>query len=461
MQEVDILLRNMMIITVDSERRILDDGLIAIKGNRIVDVGKANKLEGKYKADTIIEGKGKLAIPGFIDAHIHTTMESLCRGFVPDDVPSPQSVFEWLIPMHNALKPEDEHLSALFAFIELIRTGTTSFCEAGTILHLEGVVKAMERIGIRGIVGRYTQDSVETPEKLYQSTDKALKNIRDAIEKYDGKANGRIKIWASLVGHTTASDELLIGAKQIADEYNVGINMHLAPVARDVEGYIKKTGKRPLQHFEHLGFLANNVVLVHMVHCNEEDIKLLKKYDVKIVHCPTAALRRAYGITRMGLFPEMIKEGVCVALGCDGACSSDYLDMGRVIYLAATLYKDSRMNVNMIPAEKALEMATIDGARTLRLDNDIGSIEIGKKADIAIFDCRSPEWIPMLNVMNNLVYAADGKSVDTVIIDGKIVMRNRKIMTIDEQQVYDEVQHAGEEFIKRSGLPLRSRWNIQ
>jgi 5-methylthioadenosine/S-adenosylhomocysteine deaminase len=195
-----------------------------------------------------------------------------------------------------------------------------------------------------------------------------------------------------------------------------------------------------------------------MIQLNDHEVDLLAKRDVKVVHCPTTALRLAYGATAAGKFPEMIKKGICVSLGCDGTNSSNLVDMGRAVYLVAGLFKDCRMDINMIPAETALEMGTINGARSMLQDNETGSIEAGKKADLVLFDRRRVEWTPLFNVINSYVYTADGKSVDTVFIDGKIVLEHGKMTSLDELEVYDKVQALGEELISRAKLKPTMKW---
>jgi cytosine/adenosine deaminase-related metal-dependent hydrolase len=458
---VDTLIFNGLIITMDSQRRIIKDGAIAIEGKRILDVGKSDDFRNKYKAEQVLDANGGVIIPGLVDAHVHVTGEALAKGFVPDNYAHNEWLVNWIIALNAAHSPEDEYISTLLSSIEMIKTGTTSFLEAGCLNSVGDVVRAIDNVGIKGILGRFTWDLPPGPPEYSQTTGQALSNIEQMVEKYNGSADGRVKTWASVVGHTTCSDELLIGAKKLADRYGVGINMHMSPVPDDAEGYLKSTGKRPVEHFEDIGILDKNLAMVHMVHLSDKEVNLLKKYDVKVVHCPATSLRLVYGITKYAKFPEMLQQGICVSLGCDGHNDSNYFDLLRVVYLVAGIYKDCRMDVNMIPAEQALEMATVNGARALMMEDEIGSIEKGKKADVVIFDTKRPEWVPMFNPVNSLVYSADGKSVDTVLIDGKVVLEKGKMKTLDEFEVYEKAQQAGSELIKRAGLPLETRWKTE
>jgi cytosine/adenosine deaminase-related metal-dependent hydrolase len=209
-----------------------------------------------------------------------------------------------------------------------------------------------------------------------------------------------------------------------------------------------------------LGVLGNNVVLVHMVHVDDNELRLVKEHGVHVVHCPTTALKVAYGVTQIGKFPEMLDAGINVCLGCDGSNAANYMDMLRATYLAAGLFKDARRDATMIPAETAFEMATLNGAKALLMQDEIGSLEAGKKADLVLFDRHRPEWVPLHNVANSLVYSADGKSVHTVLVDGRIVVAAGRMTLVDEEEVYQKAQKAGEAIIARTGLPRKMKWPV-
>ena len=455
--KIKYLITDGLIVTVDKERRIIEEGAIAIEGKTIRDVGKAEEMIKKYTPERIINARNKVILPGLIDSHMHLTNEGP-RGFVPDNIAAIPWLTGWIIPISNILKPEDEYYLAMNAVIEMVRTGTTTFFEAGTLKYLQSGADVVERTGIRGVIGRRTLDVARSKDSAVESTEQALKAIREMLEKFHGRANGRIQTWVSLAGTGTASDRLLVEAKEIADGAGVGLNMHQSMVSEEVEDYVQRVGKRPIEHFEDLGILDKNVRLVHMIDVNEKEIALLKKYDVKVIHCPTTALKLGYGATKIGKFPEMIQEGICVSLGCDGPNCSNHFDMGVAMYLVAGIYKDSRMDVNLIPAEMAIEMATINGARSMLMEDQIGSIEIGKKADLILLNTQYPGWVPLINVVNNIVYSAGFKNVDTSIVDGEIIMENGELKNIDEFQVYERVQSISEEITKRSGFPLIRRW---
>lgn len=455
--QADILIENGLIITVDADRRIIKDGAIAIVGDKIVAVGKTAQLRKEYQAKRVIDARDKLVAPGFVDCHVHVTQQ-MGKGFVPDDVAAVPWVFDWQLKIYPHMDKDDQYISALLAFTEMIKTGTTCFCEAFTA-HEPGILaRAMEETGIRGVIGRHTWDIPSEPKEVRSTTEQALAGLEQVISEYHGRGQGRINAWAHLIGIGTATDELLQGAKRLADKYKVGIAMHQSVTPDEVEDYAAKHGKRPIEHFQDIGILDKNLLLVHMLDISDKEVELLGANRVNIGHCPTSALRLAYGATKIGKFPEMMNAGANVCLGCDGANCSNHLDMGRCVYLAAGIFKDCRMDINQIPAEVALEMGTINGARALLLEEEIGSIQPGKKADLVLYDRLRPEWVPLLNPVRSLVYSADGKSVNAVIIDGHLVMEDGRLTRIDEQVLYREAQERAEKLIPRTGLKERSRW---
>jgi cytosine/adenosine deaminase-related metal-dependent hydrolase len=238
-------------------------------------------------------------------------------------------------------------------------------------------------------------------------------------------------------------------------------NMHFARSNEEVAASVERTGRRPVEQLAHLGVLDRNVVLVHMIHVNEREIGLLSESGTNVAHCPATALKLVYGMWKTGAFPEMLKAGVNVCLGSDASDCSNYQDIVRVMYLAAVLFKDYRLDANFMGAETAIEMATIRGARAVGLDKEIGSLEIGKKADLIVIDMKGADWLPRYNPIQNLVYSASGNSVETVLIDGRIVMENREIKTVDEEKILARVKKSSEGVLKRTGVsPFNTRWKV-
>ncbi|MFJ4681858.1 amidohydrolase family protein [Streptomyces sp. NPDC088789] len=454
----DTLIVNTLVVTVDDSRRVISDGAVAIRDDLIVAVGKTADVTARWHSDTVIDGRRFVVTPGLINTHVHITGEPLTRGFVPDDTPFLENVFEWLTPIHTHYTEEDEHISAQLAALEMLKSGTTTFLEAGTIRFIDPVVEALTEIGIRARVGPWAWDLVPEPAVLRMSTAQAIARLGDTMERYASVADGRVRAWPIIIGHTCCSDELWRAAKALSVEYGTGFSFHMSPAAMDPEGFLATHGQRPMVHLDKLGVLGRNVILTHAVHVDDEEVALLARTGTSVSHCPTTALKVSYGVTQIGKFPEMVAAGVNVAIGTDGNNASNYHDLMRATYLVAGLFKDARRDATVFPAEDAFAMATRGGARGLQAEHEIGSIETGKKADLVLHDTHRPEWRPLHNVANQLVWSADGRGVHTVFVDGRRVVDNYRCTTIDEDDLLRRAQTAGEGIVARSGLPDRAKW---
>ena len=450
-----ILIEHATVITVDAGRRILTDGSILIDGRDIVDVGPAASVRPARRPDRIINGRRRVVTPGFVDTHVHLT-EHLSRGLMLDDVPVPRYLPDWLLPLYSTVTPEEEQAAAQLACVEMIRTGTTTFCEAGTLFDVPAVADAVEQIGMRAILGRWTWDVEGQDGRMKQTTDEALGRTADVLAKVHGRAGGRIGAWPLLLGFGTCSPALMRGARDLAAAHGVGwgmMNLALHPRLRTRDTLT-------VERLEALELLGPETKLAHMLYVGDDDIARLALHRVKIAHCPTAALKHTKGLAAHGRFPEMVDAGVCVSLGGDSANGSNHFDMLRLMYLAATVFKDARLDVGVLPAERALEMATIKGAEALLLERQVGSIEPGKRADLVLFDADTPEWRPLLNPVNNLVYAASGASVRTVLIDGRVVLDEGRLTMLDERALYERVERLSREHIRRAKVPINSTWPV-
>ncbi|MFE2040537.1 amidohydrolase family protein [Streptomyces sp. NPDC059477] len=454
----DTLIVNTLVVTMDDSRRVISDGAVAIRDDLIVAVGKTADVTAEWHSDTVISGERFVVTPGLINTHVHITGEPLTRGFVPDDTPFLENVFEWLTPIHTHYTEEDEHISAQLAALEMLKSGTTAFLEAGTIRFIDPVVEALTEIGIRARVGPWAWDLVPEPETLRMSTAQAIARLKDTMGKYASVADGRIQAWPIIIGHTCCSDELWQAAKNLSIEYGSGFSFHMSPAAMDPEGFLASYGQRPMVHLDELGVLGDNVILTHAVHVDDDEVARLARTGTSVSHCPTTALKVSYGVTQIGKFPEMVAAGVNVAIGTDGNNASNYHDLMRATYLVAGLFKDARRDATIFPAEDAFAMATRNGARGLQAEHEIGSIETGKKADLVLHDTNRPEWRPLHNVANQLVWSADGRGVHTVFVDGRRVVDNYRCTTIDEDDLLRRAQTAGEGIVARSGLPNRAKW---
>jgi 5-methylthioadenosine/S-adenosylhomocysteine deaminase len=454
--DVDTLIRGATIITMDTERRIITDGAIALAGDRVAAIGKSADVEPVCTAAEIIDGRRFLITPGFVNGHVHLT-EALLKGFMPEALPFDESLFTWVMPLYEAHTPQEQQIGARLAALSMLRTGTTTFLDAGTTVALDEVIEAVDGTGLRGRFGRWAQDRAFGPDGSLEATDVALRAMETDLTRYPGGDGQRLAAWPMLVGHNTNTDELWQGAKAMADAHRAGISAHLSPAQDDSDWYLANTGRRPVEHLAQLGVLGPNVNLVHMVHVDAHEVALLAESNTNVTHCPSSALKGGYGSTAVGRFPEMAAAGINLLLGTDG---SDIADLMKPMNLMAGLFKDARRDASLFPASRVIEMATVNGARAMGMADSIGCLAVGMKADLVLHDTDRPEWRPLNNYVNQLVWSADGRGVHSVWIDGKRVVDNYTCTTIDEEKVLAEAQAAAGSIMGRSGLPYVYDWPV-
>ena len=459
-ERIDTLVKGWQVVTMNKTRDIVREGAVAVRDGLIVEVGKASELGERYEADQTLGGEKFVVTPGLVNSHIHITGEPLTRGYVPDDTPFEENVFQWLCPLYSVHTAEEERLSAQLAAVEMLKSGTTTFLEAGTIRFLDEVFDGLAEVGIRGRLGRWVWDLPPEPDVYKQNTDEAIGFLQYQLETLKSVADGRLGAWAILVGHTTCSDPLWRATRDLASEHGTGMSFHMSPAKSDPEGFVAEFGRRPMVHLGELGVLDDDVVVTHCVQVDDQELAVMAEAGVHVAHCPTTALKVSYGITQVGKMPEMVMSGINVAIGTDGNNASNYSDLMRATYLVAGLFKDARQDPQMFPAETAYEMATLGGARAMQMASEIGSLEVGKKADLVLHDTDRPEWRPLLNVMNQLVWSADGRGVHTVLVNGRTVVEGGRVTALDEEQFYARCQDAGEAVVARSGLPDKAKFPV-
>lgn len=450
-----ILIEHAVVITMDAERRIYRDGSVLVDGRDILQVGRADDVRPPGPPDRVIDGRNRLVLPGFVNTHVHLS-EHVNRGVLADEIPVDRYMADWLLPLYSAITPEEEAYSARLACLEMIRTGTTTFCEAGTLFDVAAVADAVEETGMRAVLGRWTWDPAGHDGRMNMATDDVLRVNDELIASLKGRAGGRIGAWPLLIGFGTCSEALIRGAHALAEKHGTGWGMmHFASHPS------RKTADTiPLDTFDEWGVLGPRTKLTHMVYVGSDDIVRLARRRVKVVHCPTAGLKHTKGLFERGKFPEMLRHGISVSLGGDSGNGSNHFDMLRLMHLVALIYKDARLDTRIMPPETVLEMATIHGAAALGLEDTIGSLEPGKRADLVTYDLDVPEWRPLLDPVNNLVYAATGASVRTVLIDGRVVLDDGRITTLDETDVYRRIETLSRQQIARAHLHMAPRWPV-
>jgi len=431
-----MLIKNInTIVTMDPKRRILKNTSIAIEGDRIVEIGPLEKLKKDYpNLEKEISGKGMVAFPGFINSHAHLS-QTVFRGLV-DDKP----LIEWLKPIFLLRKEatrEEIVLSTLLGCLEMIKNGITAVATLQAFRYIDDAVSKIQESGIRCVIARISTDYREVETTPVESVEQSVRESETFIRKWHNSASGRIRVMLGPIGLPASSLELFRHMKELSLKYKVGIHTHAGENKKTLSMLKREYGKGEIGVFNDLGILGPDVVLAHCILISEYDLRLLSETKTNVVHCPCSNMKLATGIAPI---PKMISSGINVALGTDGAPSNNRLDMITEMKYAALLHKVATLSADVTPATQVLEMATINGAKALRLENEVGSIQKGKKADLILVGFKKPHLLPNWNPVSHLVYSATGCDVETVICNGQLLMENRKLTTIDEAAFLEDVQ---------------------
>jgi 5-methylthioadenosine/S-adenosylhomocysteine deaminase len=424
-----ILVNDGVVITLDENGRILEHGSVVIEGDKILDVGRTDTIEKSVKPDIVVDAKRKLVIPGLVNTHYHTDITG--RGTL-EEMDLADSLDKRWYPMIREVNAQEAYWVALQGYCEAIRSGTT--CVNDQYRQMISCAKAAEEIGIRAVlscdvaVDDERLDTLQDNERLYR-------------EK-NGSGDGRVSVFFGIEWLPIASEELLIKTRELANKYKTGIHIHLNEGLSELDMSRKKFGDTPVIVAHRTGILGPDCVAAHCVHVTDYEIKLLSDTHTSVSHNPTTNAKVGDGLARI---PDMMRANVNVGLGHDSVCGNNNLDLFEVMKWASLLQRAARMDPSIMPARTMLDMATKNGAKALRID--AGAIRPGSKADIIIMDLRSHHFTPLIlgdnfNVLSNLVYAAHGEDVDTTIIDGKIVMENRILRTVDESKVIEKATDA-------------------
>ena len=383
------------------------------------------------KADKIIDAEGKILLPGLVNTHTHLSM-TLFRGLA-DDLSLDSWLNDHIWPMEANLNGEYCYIGALLAAVELIKSGTTTLSDM--YFYMEDVARAIDDAGLRAVLSYGMIDFGDTERRQAE-----IEQNLTLFKNCNGMADGRIKVFFGPHSPYTASEELLIKVRELADEYNMGIHIHVSETQKEIDDVLAEKGLRPFEYLEKIGFLGPDVLAAHCVWLSDEEIEIIKKHDVKVSHNPCSNMKLASGVSPVS---KMIDKGICVSIGTDGASSNNNLDLIEELKTASLLQKVSTLDPKVLSSDEAIEMATIKGAEALGLDSEIGSVEVGKKADLILIDTNSANMVPdSSSLSSNVIYSANGSNVDTTICNGKILMENKKLTTLDEQEIYAKAKQA-------------------
>lgn len=430
-----ILLRGMTILPMKGEK-VIEKGEIAVQDGKILTIGSIGTVPVDFEPDEIIEAAGMVATPGLVNTHTHAAMV-LLRGYADDMMLMPW-LTEKIWPIEEKLTKDDIYWGSLLACVEMIRSGTTTF--ADMYFFMNETAQAVKESGMRACLSRGLIGAAPNGE---DSLNQNIQFIRD----WNNQAEGRITCMLGPHAPYTCPPEYLKKVMQAADELGVGLHIHVAETRTEDQDIKEQYGASPVAHLEALGFFERPVLAAHCVHLNEEDVDILVKRNVGIAHCPQSNMKLASGIAPIA---KLLNVGARVSIGTDGASSNNNLDMIEETRTVSLLQKVAQEDPTVLPASQAAMMATAGGARALRLEEQIGTLEPGKCADIVLWDWQAAHLNPPHDPFAHLVYAAKGSDAHTVIINGQIVMRNRKVLTLDEEEIIKQAKRCAYRLVEET-----------
>lgn len=422
-----ILIKNALILSPNNNFKNQKKSLL-IKEDLIAEI--SDEID-ESNVGKIIDAEGKILLPGLINTHTHLSM-TLFRGLA-DDLSLDSWLNDYIWPMEANLNGDYCYIGALLGAVELIKSGTTTFSDM--YFYMEDVARAIDDAGIRAVLSYGMID--------FGDEEKRKAEIEENLTLYNscnGMADGRIKVFFGPHSPYTASEELLIKVRELANQYNMGIHIHVSETQKEINDVLEEKGLRPFEYLDNIGFLGPDVVAAHCVWLSDNEIEIIKKHNVKVSHNPCSNMKLASGISPVS---KLIENNICVSIGTDGASSNNNLDLIEELKTASLLQKVSTLDPKVLSSDEAIEMATIKGAEALGLDSEIGSIEVGKKADIILIDTNAANMTPdSSSLSSNIIYSANGSNVDTTICNGKILMENKKLTVLDEQDIVDKAKKA-------------------
>ena len=422
--KVDIIYKNAVILTMDDKGTVIDNGAIAVVGNKIEALGSTDSILNEFDAEKIVDANGKVLMPGLINTHTHTAM-TLFRGFA-DDLSLHSWLYDYIFPAERKfVNSETVEIGDKMAVAEMIKGGTT--CFSNMYYYSSVTADVVEKAGIRAVLSEGIINPAVTNAKSVEEAFVYSKNVLDNL-----KNRNLVSGFAAVHAIYTSTPEIIQRAKQLSQDFGVKLHMHLAETKTEFDYSIKEYGKTPVQYLDSLGVLDDELVAAHCVWLTEEDIKLLAERQVGIAHNPECNMKISSGIAPVN---ELIEQGAKIGLGTDGVASNNNLNMIQEMHTMALLHKVKSMVPTVLPAEQVVRIATVGGAKVLGKENEIGSLELGKKADFILLNLDNVYSTPFYNIYSTIVYSLLGNEVTDVVIDGNIVMENKKILTLDEEEI--------------------------
>ncbi|MGQ9688410.1 MAG: amidohydrolase family protein [Desulfobaccales bacterium] len=423
-----LLLKAAWVVTMDQEDHVFTPGAVAVTGAQLAAVGPAAEVASRFSAERVLDFPQGLILPGFVNAHTHAAM-SLFRGLA-DDLPLEEWLNAHIFPAERHLNHDFVYWGTRLAIAEMLLSGTTTFCDM--YLFADATARAAVETGIRAVVGEVLYDF---PSPNYGSPENGLKFTEELIQTYQDHSRVRVAVQPHAV--YTCSPALLSKSKAIADHYRVRWIIHLSETAREVADCLAQYGATPVGHLHRLGLLTDNVVADHAVVLTDADMELLAASRAGVAHCPESNMKLASGMAPVA---DLLARGVPVGLGTDGCASNNNLDLLTEMDTAAKLAKVRDLNPTALPARETLTLATWQGARVLGLEKEIGRLAPGFKADLIVIDLDQPHLTPIYDPYSHLVYAATGGDVQTVMVEGRLLVENRRLLAFDLEETLGQAR---------------------
>lgn len=446
-----VYIKNAYVVTMDGNGTVYKNGGVLVEDDKITAVGAVDPALVKPDAE-VINASGKYVLPGLVNTHVHTSQQ-LGRG-LGDDVNLLTWLHERIWPYESNLTEEDSYMSTLLCCLEQIRAGVTSFAEPGGQF-VSGMARGVTEAGLRAKLAKSVMDCGEGLPAVWQkSTQEELDKQEDDLKRFHNTANGRVQVWFGLRTIFNNSDDLIVRSKALADRYGVGLHMHVAEVKDEIDFTMARYGEGTVSHLNRLGVLDKNLLAVHTVWLTDEEVEMFRVHDVKVSHNPAAAMR----VLGFAKIPKMVREGICVTIGTDGAPSSNRMDMVDEMWLTSLIHKGWRLDPTVMKAQEILTMATRNGARALMDEHLYGSLEAGKKADLIVINPDSASMLPLHDPIANLVTAMHSSNVESTMCDGKWLMKKRVIKSLNERAILKEAKKHAAAIYKRAGIRLPDRF---
>ncbi|MEA3224074.1 MAG: amidohydrolase [Thermodesulfobacteriota bacterium] len=428
MKEADIIISGGIVLPMDEKGSVIENGAIVISGQDIVAIGQKEEIDAQYISSEVLDARNHLIMPGLINGHTHAAM-TYFRGLA-DDLELMDWLNNYIFPAEaKFVDKEFAYLGSMLACAEMIRSGTTTFCDM--YIFEDEVARAAKKAGLRCLVGEVLFDF---PSPNVKTPDEGVAYTRMLLEKWSG--DPLVNIVVEPHSLYTCSYDLLKKAKALAKEYNAPIGTHFLETTTEREQITGIYGKPPDTVLKEVGFLDEDFIAFHGVWLTKGDLALFADNGCKVVHNPESNMKLASGVAPI---PDMLEKGITVGLGTDGCASNNNLDMFQEMDMAAKLHKVHRLDPTVMDAQTVTRMATCEGAKAIGIGKKVGALKVGMKADIITIDLNKPHLTPMYNAYSHLVYAAGGSDVDTVVINGKVVMKDQRLLTIDENDIMERI----------------------